>query len=158
MEKSTRDKVLNKIPYGLYIVGSRTEDGVAAIIANWMTQVSFNPPLIGIAIESDSDMQVYIDRSNFFSVNFLPEGSVELAKPFLKRSRQAGLKLNNRNFALSKQGTPFLEDAVASFECKVTQSMATGDHTLFVGEITDGLSRREHGILTLKETGWKYSR
>lgn len=158
MEKATLNKVLNKIPYGLYIVGSKTEEGVAAIIANWMTQVSFNPPLIGVAIETDSDMRIHINRSKFFSLNFLPSGSVELAKPFLKKSKHVGLKLNNMNFTLSNQGTPFLEVAVDSFECKVVQSIPTGDHVFFIGEITDGLSRREHGILTLKETGWKYSR
>ncbi|MDL1892792.1 flavin reductase [Sphingobacteriales bacterium CHB3] len=158
MEKATLNKVLRKIPYGLYIVGSKTEGGVAAIIANWMTQVSFSPPLIGVAIESDSNMRVHINRSKFFSLNFLPSGSVELAKPFLKKSKQEGFKLNNMNFTLSNQGAPFLEVAVDSFECRVTQSMQTGDHVFFVGEITDGLFKREHGILTMKETGWKYSR
>lgn len=158
MEKSSRDKLLRKIPYGLYVVCSKSKEGAAAIIANWVTQVSFDPPLIAIAIEFDSDMRHHIEETKMFSVNMLPAGSAHLAKPLLKKSKQRGSTINEIGFTLSKGGVPFLDDAVDSIECTVVDSVRTGDHLLFVARVGDSISKGEHDILTLKETGWKYSR
>lgn len=158
VEKAARDKILHKIPYGLYIVAAHSDGGVSAIIANWVTQVSFNPPMIGIAIESDSDIKHKIGQAKYFSLNFLPAGSSYLAKPFLKKSKHVGNTINRMGFVTSKHGTPFFNDAVDCIECSVVDSLPTGDHIFFVGEILDGMSRGEQEILSLKETGWKYTR
>ncbi len=158
MDKSTRNKILSKIPYGLYIVGAMAKDGLATIIANWVGQVSFDPPLISISIEHDSDMKNYIEASKHFSVNMLPTGSTQNAKLFLKKSMPVATSVNGREFTLGKRGSPFLKDAIASMECKVLNSVRTGDHVLFVGEVIDGVWHSDEQILTLKETGWKYNR
>lgn len=158
LDKSTRNKILNKIPYGLFVVGSKRREGVAAIIANWITQVSFDPPLIAFAVEFDSDTHHFIEESKYFSLNMLPVGSKGMAKAFLKKSTHIGSTINEKEFTISKHGLPFLRDASDSLECKVVDSTRVGDHVLFVGEVIDGVSNGEGGILTLKETGWQYSR
>ncbi len=158
MDKTLRNKILAKIPYGLYIVGSRSGNEVSAIIANWVGQVSFEPPLMSVSIEHDSDMRVYIESSMYFSINMLPPGSVYFAKHFLKKSAYAKSTLNGKEIVFGKHGSPFLKDAVSSLECSVVNSVRAGDHILFVGEVIDGVSHSEEQILTLKETGWKYSR
>jgi flavin reductase (DIM6/NTAB) family NADH-FMN oxidoreductase RutF len=158
LDKATRNAVLEKIPYGLYVVGAKTKDGVATIIANWICQVSFNPTLVSVAIEFESEMRAYIEESKFFSVNILHGGSVEFAKAFLKKSKQADSLINGKEMTLTDNGTPFLLDALASFECKVVDAMKSGDHTLFLGEVIDVILNGAGESLTLKETGWKYSR
>ena len=159
MDRATRKKVLSKIPYGLFILGSRdnSAEGVM-MIANWISQVSFDPPLLVVSIEEDSDMCSYIETSKYFSVNMLASGNKEIAKAFLKKFK--GKKNLQTSFEMSvgKGGMPFLNNAVASLECKVVQSMKAGDHVIFLGEIVDGMDRGDEEILTLKETGWKYSR
>lgn len=158
MDKSTRNKVLSKIPYGLYIVGTKAKEGLAAIIANWVGQVSFDPPLVSISIEHDSDMKSYIEESKYFSVNMLTAGSTHLARAFLKKSRPVATNVNGQEITLAKNGSPFLKDAIASLECKVVNSVRVGDHVMFVGEVIDGRWHSDEQILTLKETGWKYNR
>ena len=158
MDKSTRDKILSKIPYGLYIIGAKTKEGPAAIIANWVGQVSFDPPLVSVSIERGSDMQTYIEDSNYFSVNLLPEGSTQLAKVYLKKSKPVAASVNGREISFGKHGSPFLKDAMASLECKVVNYSRTGDHVMFVGEVIDGVRHTDESILTLRETGLKYNR
>jgi flavin reductase (DIM6/NTAB) family NADH-FMN oxidoreductase RutF len=158
LDKSTRNKILSKIPYGLFIVGSKRRESVSAIIANWITQVSFEPPLIAFAVEFDSNTHHFIDESKYFSLNMLPVGSKVFAKAFLKKTRHIGSTINEKEFTISKHGLPFLRDASDSLECKVVDSTRVGDHVLFVGEVIDGVSNGNGGILTLKETGWQYSR
>lgn len=43
------------IPYGLFILTAEGKgDTVAAATVNWVTQASFEPPLIGVGVKADS--------------------------------------------------------------------------------------------------------
>jgi flavin reductase (DIM6/NTAB) family NADH-FMN oxidoreductase RutF len=150
--------ILAGIPYGLYVVGAKSEDGIHSIIANWVGQVSFKPVLLSIAIERNSEMRSYIHMSNLFSLNMLSSGSKHIAKLFLKRSKHTGTTINGQEVVLTKNGVPLIKEAVASLELRVVNSIETGDHTLFVGEVIYWVAHSRADILTLKETGWKYSR
>ena len=156
MDEKSTERALQAIPYGLYVLGSLKGKTVATIVANWITQVSFRPPLIAVAIEDDSKMRLYVERSHFFSINILPAGGTETAKFFVKPVEPVANKINGKEFFLSSNGLPFLKDAVASLECRVVSTHSAGDHVIFVGEVTDSVAIVEGDALTLKETGWKY--
>ncbi len=158
-DRETTGRVLEHIPYGLYVVGSLNGTVPAAIVANWVTQVSFSPPWVAIAVEMDSRMREYIGRSGVFSVNILPSGGKEMAKAFLKGPEAKGDTIGGRKFEPAKNGAPFLVDASASFECRVMHTLEVPDHVVFIGEVVDALLRREGAdVLTLRETGWRYNR
>jgi flavin reductase (DIM6/NTAB) family NADH-FMN oxidoreductase RutF len=147
------------IPYGLYVVGSLNGTVPATIVANWVTQVSFSPPWVAIAVEADSRMREYIGRSGFFSVNILPSGGRDLAKAFLKGPEARGDTIGGKRFEPGKNGAPFLLDASASFECRVVHTLDVPDHVVFIGEVLDAALRSGGtDVLTLRETGWRYNR
>jgi len=124
-----------------------------------VTQVSFDPPWVAIAVEEDSKMRGYIERSGVFCVNILPAGGIKTAKAFLKSPEAQEGTIGGRAFEPGASGTPFLLDATASFECKVMNALPVPDHVLFIGEVIDAVLRKEgSGALTLRETGWRYSR
>ena len=153
----TPARVLELIPYGLYVVGSLHDGEPAAIVANWLMQVSFAPPCVAIAVEADSRMRAYIGASGFFSVNILPSGSRATARAFLKAPEGKGETIGGRPFVRGKNGTPYLPEANASFECRVRDTFDVPDHVLFVGEVVDAVLRKEgENVLTLRETGWRY--
>ncbi|MGH9038054.1 MAG: flavin reductase family protein, partial [Acidimicrobiia bacterium] len=49
-----RRRVLWKMPYGLYVVGSRAGDRRNLMTLNFATQVSFEPKLVGIGVEKEA--------------------------------------------------------------------------------------------------------
>jgi flavin reductase (DIM6/NTAB) family NADH-FMN oxidoreductase RutF len=156
---SARATVLERIPYGLYVIGSLNGKVPSTMIANWVMQASFHPPCVVVAVESDSRMHGYIRASGVFSVNILPAGGKETAKAFLKGPEAVGEEIAGFPFTCGEGGTPFLEAASAAFEARVTGETAAGDHTIFIGEVTDAaVFSRSDGVLTLKETGWRYTR
>jgi flavin reductase (DIM6/NTAB) family NADH-FMN oxidoreductase RutF len=158
-EKETTGRVLELIPYGLYVLGSLNGDVPAAIVANWVTQVSFSPPWVAIAVEADSRMRENIARSGVFSVNLIPAGGRDVAKAFLKGPEAKGETIGGERFTPAKNGTPFLLSATASFECRVKNALEVPDHLVFIGEVVDAVLRNGGGgVLTLRETGWRYSR
>ena len=42
---------LNLMPYGFYSITSRNGDDVNIMVANWVSQVSFEPRLVAIGLE-----------------------------------------------------------------------------------------------------------
>ena len=52
VDRSQAREVLSRLPYGLYVAGSRDGDNPVAMIATWVTQVSFFPQLLAIAVEN----------------------------------------------------------------------------------------------------------
>ncbi len=160
MDAKTRKHILSLIPYGLYIIGAAGKDGPHAIVANWLTQVSFHPPMVAISIEQDSVMRRYLSKNGHFTLNLIRKGGKDQAKAFLKPTSVSGSMINGEEFLLTNQGTPYLANAMAHLECTVTDQHLAGDHVIFVGEVTGGKLNEKGGteILTLHETGWKYSR
>jgi len=158
VNRSDGKAVLGRIPYGLYIVGSVNGDRVAAIVANWVVQVSFHPQLVAVSVEQDSQMRRHIDSSGVFSVNILPAGGKELAQVFLKSNEPVVNQIQGREFSRALHGSPFLREALACVECRVVQRVEAGDHILFVGEVVDAITHREGEALTLRETGWSYQK
>jgi len=152
-------RVLALIPYGLYVVGSLHDGDAAAMVANWLTQVSFAPPCVAMAVEADSRMRAYIAAAGVFSVNILPSGARATARAFLKSPESSGETIGGRPFVRGKNGTPFLTEAAASFECNVLHALDVPDHVLFVGEVVDAVLRQGgEDVLTLRETGWRYQK
>src|SRR5437879_13234033 len=49
-----RRRVLWTMPSGLYVIGSRHGDRLNLMTANWVTQVSFDPKLVGVSVEREA--------------------------------------------------------------------------------------------------------
>ena len=47
MDKKAKKKVLQMIPYGAYVVGTKTNEGADHLMfGTWLMQTSFKPPLV----------------------------------------------------------------------------------------------------------------
>ena len=53
MDPNIKKQALRKFTYGLYIVMCVDGGEVNGFTANWLTQVSFEPPLLAVSIEND---------------------------------------------------------------------------------------------------------
>ncbi len=155
MAENVTQDALEKLPYGILVVGSLDGSAPVTMIATWATQVSFHPPLLAVAVEVESAMRRHIEQSGLFSINLLPEGGIQLAKRHLGRSEKRQLE---EDLVLSRSGAPFLKEASGSLGCRLVSAYPAGDHIMFVGEVVEAAARNDGGILTLRQTGWKYRR
>src|ERR1700736_1033575 len=79
LDPNTKKQVLRTFTYGLYAVACADEGEVNIFTANWLTQVSFDPPLLAVSVENASKSLPMILRSRKFTVNVLRSGARELA-------------------------------------------------------------------------------
>ena len=132
-----RRRVLWAMPYGLYVVGSRAGDRRNGMTLNWVTQLSFDPKLLGVAVENGALTADLIAQGGGFSLNIIDREDRAIVRKFTKPVEvdTAAGTLNGFAFHDGATGAPILDMALAYVECEVRQQVPTGSHTLFIGEV-----------------------
>ncbi len=158
MDPMVKKQVLRLLTYGLYIMTVRDGDAVAAGTVTWLSQASFNPPLIMTAVKVESGLHALIEKTGQFAVNILAKGQKDIAAAFFKPSRIENDRINGYSFEPGPEtGAPLLLDLPAWFEARVLEAVKRGDHTVFVAEIIAvGMRTPEATPLALRDTGWSY--
>jgi len=160
IDNDTKKTVLRMIPYGLYVLTTHgANDQLAAAAVNWVTQASFKPPLLAVAVRGDSFAHALIQESGVFALNVLGKEHAATAFAFFKPTIRDAMTLSGEPFHYGETGSPILDRAPAFIECRVSGLLSLGDHTLFLGEVAAvGLSqllqgRPDDAILALRDLG-----
>ena len=156
MDKEARKKILRRIPYGLYILGFKNGDQYHAIVGSWVSQCSFEPPLLMLGIKKGSHAHALLDQKPFFSVNFPRKDQKKLVERFFKPFEVKDNKFGEVPFHLGKNEVPILDEMPGHFECKVREIIPGGDHDIVIAEILESELREDAETLTMKDTGWHY--
>jgi flavin reductase (DIM6/NTAB) family NADH-FMN oxidoreductase RutF len=157
LNPAAKKEVLRLLTYGLYVVG--VSDGADANVftANWLTQVSFEPPLLALSVESGTRSRGIIERSGKFAVSVLETGRRELAGDLGRHSGNVADKLSRTAHRFAPNGCPVLDDALGYLGCDVQSATPAGDSTLYVALVTEAVFLHPGAPLTMKETGFKHS-
>lgn len=160
MDEAARKTALRMIPYGIYVLTGQDQDGgFAAATVNWVTQTSFDPPLVVVGLKSDSSAYGVVKKSGGFALNMLGKGQQGAAFAFFKPVAPEGNTVGGEPFRAGSTGHPILENATASVECKLVEIVEQGDHHIVIGEVVDANvakppeGRADAAILEMKELG-----
>lgn len=154
--------VLKMMPYGFYSVTSRNGDEVNAMVANWISQVSFEPRLVMLALQKSSYTRGVIEEGRVFAINLFRAEDEAAMTPFCKGRAKFPEKMRQAQYeAAPVTGCPILADAAAYIELEITRIVETGgDHDLIVGTpVGAGVLKPAEAaeILTLPGIGWSYA-
>src|SRR5215469_17938048 len=152
MDPNIKKQALRKFTYGLYIVMCSEGDEINGFTANWLTQISFEPPLLAISIENTAKSLPMILNSQHFTVNVLRTGQRQLAGALGKSAYKHPQKLSGIDYTLNEQGYPILSEALSWVACEVRQTVPAGDSTLVIAEVIDAGVIAEGHPLTMEET------
>ncbi|MBM5785351.1 MAG: diflavin flavoprotein A, partial [Cyanobacteria bacterium K_DeepCast_35m_m1_288] len=134
------DKALGRLSGGLYVVTARQEERASAMVASWVSQASFEPPGLTVAVAKDRAIEALMQVGDRFVLNVLRDDNHQgLLRHFLKRfppgaDRFAGVNTLEGVAA----GGPVLGDALAYLGCRVLQRMEGPDHWIIYAEVEQG--------------------
>jgi flavin reductase (DIM6/NTAB) family NADH-FMN oxidoreductase RutF len=157
MDDKAKRHTLRMIPYGLYILTARTETGTNGATVSWLSQASFKPPRIVVALRKDSGIWQRVLEAGAFAVNVMGTGQKALASAFFRHAEVEGNTLGGATFREGVTGAPILDDVPAYLECRLAEVLDAGDHSLFLGDIVEAGVQNDLGALDLAETGWHYA-
>ena len=156
-EVAERRACLRLLTYGLYAVTVHRGTEHSAFTANWLTQVSFDPPLLALSVENGSHSIRFIQDSGVFTVNVLPRGALETAGTLGRRWAKVPDKLDRVAWNAGPNGCAVLHEALGYIECSVDAALPAGDSTLFLARITEARMLREGPPLTMADTPFKHA-
>ena len=146
MDANDKKTALRMIPYGLYVLTAESKSGTAAATVNWVTQVSFVPPLVAVGVKADSGAHGIIKESGSFALNVLGKGQQALAYTFFKPADRQGSTISGEAFRAGATGSPILASTPAYVECRLVETVEKGDHSVFIGEVVEaGVAKAPEG-------------
>lgn len=158
-DPQAKKTVLRQFSYGLYAVTAAHGGERGVFTANWLTQVSFDPPLVAVSVERDSSTLGLIEASGRFAVCPLAEGQTELAGNLGRPKSKAGDKFARYELATleTAAGVPVLADALGWVVCEVTGEFPAGDSVLLLGLVIEAGVGREGEPLTMRAAGYRHA-
>ncbi len=130
-------QAVGRVVGSLCVMSAKRGDVTSAMLASWVSQATFNPPGVTVAVARDRALESLTHTGDKFVLNILAEGK-ELRKHFTKsfapgEDRFAGVETKEAN-----NGCPVLTGALAYLECTVANRMECGDHWLVYAVVENG--------------------
>jgi flavin reductase (DIM6/NTAB) family NADH-FMN oxidoreductase RutF len=167
MDDKDKKFALRMIPYGVFVVTAinPATGAAAAATVHWLTQTSFAPCLLAVAIRADHPVLTLIRQTNRFALNMLGKDDAAEAHTFYRPAMLTGslhdgtAKIGGWGAGWGRHSTMLLQNAVSVLECTVHAMMEAGDHFPVIAEPIDAhvrlppAGRPDGMVLHLSELG-----
>lgn len=136
---SNVEQAVGRIVGALCVMTATKGEISGAMLASWVSQATFNPPGLTIAVAKDRAIESLLHRGDRMVLNILAQGRhIGIMKHFLKpfapgEDRFAGIETEEAD-----NGCPIIKDSLAYLECEVGDRMECGDHWLIYAEVQAG--------------------
>ena len=134
-------KNMAHMTYWIYVLTTQFEDTINGMIASWVSQISYDPPLFMVAVHPNRYSHELLAQSGHFALHILAREQKDLLAHF--KGPVAAEKFASIAWNYGVTGCPILTDCIGFMECRITQSLAPGNHTVFVGEVVNAVFSTE---------------
>ena len=158
MNEASTHNVLERLACGLHALTVKHDGEEHGMTASWVSQASFHPPMIVVAVENRSKAVGMIRDAHHFALSVLRAGQRDVAEKLGRASAGAPNKLKGiKTKPAPTSGVPVLADGLGWVECRVVATLPSGDHTLVLGEVLEAaVEHSDAEPLTLREAGLEY--
>jgi len=158
MDNMVKKNVLRLCTYGLYALTAREGDEFGMMTINFLTQSSFTPPMIAVAMEKDSNTRRLVEKNGHFAVNIFSREQRELAGLLGRKNASKHHRMDGVSWSYGPStGAPIIDQVLGWLECRVEGRILSGDHTLYVAEVIGAGGAAEGEPLTMLESGFRHS-
>jgi len=141
---------LAQIPSTLYVLTASRKRATGAVLASWVQQVSFEPPLISVAIPRGRGVAPLIRDSRCFALNQIDPEDRLLPRRFRMADDRDWSALDAIPYDKLATGAPCIKRAMAVLDCQVLRHLdVEADHELYIGQVVGGRVSPDHRF-TLK--------
>jgi 3-hydroxy-9,10-secoandrosta-1,3,5(10)-triene-9,17-dione monooxygenase reductase component len=138
--------VLGRFASGITVVTTLDEQGRdLGMTVSAFASVSLTPSLISVCIDHAASMYSALCRAERFGVSILASEQEALSRRFA--TAESTRRFDGIGYRRGESGVLLLDDALAQLECRIVASHATGDHTMFVGEVESATVRNARPLL-----------
>ena len=115
-----------------------TTDGPAGrfgFTASAVCSVTDQPPTLLLCMNRSSFSNVHFKSNGVLSVNVLTPDHREVSGVFSNRNLDTEQRFSAASWSTLESGSPLLDEALVSFDCRIAQAHEVGSHTIFYCEV-----------------------
>lgn len=136
---TSTEQAIGRVVGSMCILTTRRNEVSSAMLASWVSQATFSPPGITVAVAKERAIESLLYKGNTFALNILGEGKhIGLMKHFLKPFAPGEDRFAGVDWEAGSNGQPVLSEAIACLECTVKERMECGDHWLVYATTESG--------------------
>ncbi|KAM3091715.1 diflavin flavoprotein [Phormidesmis sp. 146-35] len=139
------EQALGRVVGSLCVVSAKQGDTTSGVLTSWVSQATFNPPGVTVAIAKDHADGVLDHAGDRFVLNILKEGR-NLRRHFMKPAAPGENRFADVDTQEASNGCPVLSEALAYLECTVQNRMECGDHWLLYAVVESGKVLEQKGV------------
>jgi flavin reductase (DIM6/NTAB) family NADH-FMN oxidoreductase RutF len=125
---------MSQFASGVTIVTTEHEGKQYGMTVASFASLSLRPPLVLICIEKSVKSHDAIAAAGVFGVNILTADQSDISGRFASKIDD---KFSGVATSRGTLGVPLITRALCSIECRVRDQLPGGDHSIFVGEVTE---------------------
>lgn len=148
---------LGRIPSGIFILTAAQGAVETGMLASWVQQCSFQPPLITFILQRGRPIANLLTTDGVFTLNILEAAQTDMIAHFGKGFTLADNAFEEVDIRRAPPHGPILTEAHAYLFGKVVSRMSAGDHDLYFAEITAGsLLDEGQPMVHIRKNGFHY--
>jgi len=149
--------VLGRLPSGLFVLTARRGTGETGMLASWIMQAGFDPPMITVALHKDRLLARWLSMGTPFVVNLLADDQRRLVAHFGRGFEDGESAFDGLKVIRSPAGAAVLEGTIGYLECEPIGHIDSTDHRIFLARVISGnLSDGERPMVHIRKNGLKY--
>jgi flavin reductase (DIM6/NTAB) family NADH-FMN oxidoreductase RutF len=141
------DQAMGRVVGSLCLLTLQRGDAKVAFLTSWVSQATFNPPGLTVAVPKDKTEGILDHSGDQFVLNVLREGS-SIPKNFQKITI-ASNPLADVETDTARNGSPYLKEALSYLECTVQNRLDCNDHWLLYAVVNQGQILDAKGVTSV---------
>jgi 4-nitrophenol 2-monooxygenase / 4-nitrocatechol 4-monooxygenase, reductase component len=134
MDEAQFKLAMSHFASGVTIVTTEHEGKPFGMTVAAFSSLSLHPPLILVCIEKTVKTHDAIAGAGTFGVSILNSKQADVSNRFASRAED---KFAGTEIVRGELGVPLIAGAITRLECRLTNRLDGGDHSIFIGEVVD---------------------
>lgn len=127
---------MRRLASGVSLVTTELDGIPRGLIATSVSSLTDEPPTLIVCVNRSASGHAPLCEARRMCVNVLAVTHREIASQF-SNSHRRGERFKSGSWTTMTTGAPVLEDAIASFDCRIEQVIDYATHSIFVGLVLD---------------------
>lgn len=158
-KKEQLGKALGRLASGVFIVTCQSKGNPQGMLATWIAQAAFEPPMVTISINKQRDLAKVVATEVELTINVLSNQNMDIFKAFAKPSSgQEQDRFTGLDVIVNPTGGPIFAKCVAYLNCRVANVIEAGDHFVALAEVLEGATLNDDAepMTHFRKSGFQY--
>lgn len=138
MSTKPYDAALGRVPSGIYILTIGTGSRATGMLASWVMQAGFEPPMVSVAVKLGRYVCDWLSEGQPFVLNLVGDDQKEFLKHFGKGFEPGAPAFEGLAISHCARGVPILKEAIGHLECEPAEHADSADHRIFLAKVVRG--------------------